>query len=112
MVRMVLSVLITFVVASVPEVLSRAIFIKRYNAPKMLLFPYLERFDQNMALFGYTKRSDRKAQNAIVAFRQSYFEYRPYVGFSPVPGFRPMPARAKKAFRVFFVGASQLEVSA
>ena len=78
----------------------------------MLLFPYLERFDRNMALFGYTKRSDRKAQNAIVAFRQSYFEYRPYVGFSPVPGFRPMPTRTKKAFRVFFVGGSAMEISA
>lgn len=110
--EVVLVVLITSVAVCVPEILARAMFIHRYSAPWMLLVPYLERFDQNIALYGYTRRSGRLAHNDIVAFRQAQFEYRPYVGFSPVPDFRPTPTQAKKAFRVFFVGGSAMEISA
>jgi len=65
-----------------------------------------------MAVYGYTRRSDRLAQNAIVAFRQAQFRYRPYVGFTPVPDFRPTPTPEKKKFRVVFVGGSAMEISA
>src|SRR5262245_43172613 len=107
-----LSVLITLIVLCVPDMIARANFIHRFSAPRRLLLAYLERCDRNFALYAYTQRSQRVAKDAIVAFRQSQFEYRPYVGFTSVPGFRPIPMRDKKAFRVFFVGGSAMEISA
>ncbi len=103
----------TLLLVCIPEVVARGWFISLYKAPKTLLIPFSERFDQNMAVYGFTQRADRLvAQNDIVAFRNAQFEYRPYVGFSPLPGFRPMPSPEKKAFRVFFIGGSVMENSA
>jgi lysophospholipase L1-like esterase len=104
--------LMTLLVASIPEVAARALFIKRYGAPKTVLLPYWERFDRNMAMFGFTKRKDHLAQNDFVAFRQAGFSYRPYVGFTSLPDFKPRPTPSKRAFRVFFVGGSAMEISA
>ena len=103
---------ITLVMLSVPEMAARAVFINRYSAGIELLVPYQGRFDRSMAVYGYTRRSAGLAQNDVVAFRQSLFEYRPYVGFSPVPGFRPTPKTEKNAFRIFFLGGSAMEHSA
>jgi hypothetical protein len=102
----------TLALLGIPEIAARALFVYRYGAPATLLVPFLERFDQNMAVYGHTRRSAGMAQNDVVAFRQSLFEYRPYVGFSPVPGFRPTPRTPKSAFRVVFLGGSAMEHSA
>ena len=107
-----LVVLMTLFVAAIPEVAARALFMKRYNVPKTVLVPYWGRFDSTMAVYGFTRRKDRLAENDIIAFRQAGFSYRPYVGFTWVPGFRPRPDPSKKAFRVFFVGSSAMEISA
>jgi hypothetical protein len=102
----------TLLILCVPEIAARAIFITRYSAPATLLAPYLDRFDQNWAVYGQTLRSPGAAQGDLMAFRQAYFEYRPYVGFSPVLGFKPAPRPVKNAFRVFFLGGSAMEHSA
>src|SRR5215470_19512683 len=85
---------------------------KRYNAPKTVLVPYWERFDRDMSIYGFTRRTDLLGQNDIIAFRNAGFYYRPYVGFTPTLDFRPSPAPSKRAFRVFFVGGSAMEISA
>src|SRR5207244_1929650 len=59
----------------------------------------------------YTKHAEGIAPTDIVAFRQSLFEYRPYVGFTSAPGFRPLPRSTKDGFRVFFLGGSAMEES-
>jgi hypothetical protein len=107
-----LMALMTLLVASIPEVAARAVFMKRYSVPKTVLVPYWERFDRNMAIYGFTRRKDHLAQTDIIAFRQAGFYYRPYVGFTPLQDFRPRPAPSKRAFRVFFVGGSAMEISA
>jgi hypothetical protein len=102
----------TILVAAIPEVAARALFMKRYNVPKGVLLPYFSRFDQTMAMFAFTRRTDRLGQNDIIAFRNAGFSYRPYVGFTPLLDFKPHPAPSKRAFRVFFVGGSAMEISA
>jgi len=107
----VLVVLITLVVASLPEILARAIFINRYSAPKMLLVPYLGRFDRNMAVM-VTHAVGPSGAERHRGIQTGSVRYRPYVGFTPVPDFRPTPTAEKKRFRVFFVGGSAMEISA
>lgn len=110
--EVVVLVLITLILACLPEMLARGVFVVRYAAPTELLLPYLTRFDRTMALYGYTRLVGNAAQADIVAFRENTFVYRPYVGFTTVPAFRPAPGSVKNGFRVFFVGGSVMQLSA